>query len=419
MRLDGPTLAHAWLAVFNAAATDAKSVFHKSIALEIHLRGLQIVAADGRMMLTAYVPDLEHHYDGPPSLDTAPERTIVLNDDDGRGRGLLGYVCQLGARYRYGFEDYAPGTVEIRVEHDQKLPPGAKDDQTFEGMESVYTVLAVPDREKVHLPIVPVEYPDWRQIMARQEASSGARRVVALDPETLERLAKARKHAFGALQLSLGAKPKTLLRVEFLDSDPYVFGSITPREEADADVYQDEPPEWLACPRCPATDEFVLDASEDGDAALSDMIRHLNTVHGVPTTDAALREIHGLEAVDPAQTTIEDQITEALNGAKVIGMAETEQIDELAAKRQQTGRADLDDEGRLAASAVELVISTQFGSARMLQRKLAIPFARATELMTLLEARGIVGPSRGTKARDVLITADRISEAVAAITEGE
>lgn len=409
MRLDGPTLAHAWLAVFNAAATDAKSVFHKSIALEIHLRGLQIVAADGRMMLTAYVPDLEHHYDGPPSADTAPERTIVLNDDDGRGRGLLGYVCQLGSRYRYGFEDYAPGTVEIRVEHDQKLPPGAKDDQTFEGMESVYTVLAVPDREKVHLPIVPVDYPDWRQIMARQEASSGARRVVALDPETLERLAKARKHAFGALQLSLGAKPKTLLRVEFLDSDPYVFGSITPREEADPDVYQEGgegSDHWsddvVACPRC----AHWVDGSEDGDAALSDVRNHMSSEHGVTDADAALREIHGLEPVDPDQTTIEDALTE------------TEKIDELAARRQETGRADLDGEGRLRASAVELVVSTQFGSARMLQRKLAIPFARATELMTLLEERGIVGPSQGTKARDVLITADRMTEALAAVTEG-
>lgn len=348
MRFDAPALALAWLSVAQASGSDTLlPTLNRTVALELYPDGVRLVATDRFVLLTAWVNALDG--DGVPGIDEAPDRIVITQDPDNRGKGLLTYALKLA---RWGTkEENAYGDLVVELELDVRLPAGVNDDTPLEGLEPTYAVLTIPDTSQEHLPIIVSDYPDWRRLLDDFTPVSTSR--IGLPLDRLYRLGALRKWNTGPLRWTFGGEDKVakVSLDSMLDRDPAIGGLVMPSR-------------WIMAGEQPV--------DEDENADDVELPEDEETRPGID-----LRTATGVITVDDLTTG--------------------------------TGT----DGDELLAEATRLVVSTQFPSASMLQRKLRVGFARAARLMGELEANAVVGPDRGSRPRDVLVKPSQLDAVLA------
>lgn len=356
MRFDAPRLALAWLSVAQASGSDANlPTLDRTVALELYDDGVRLLATDRYVLLTAWVPTIGGREDG-PHVSELPVRTVVTQDADSRGKGLLTYALKLAKLGKPG-EEKAYGDLIVDLELDVRIPAGLDEDTPLEGLEPTYAVLTIPDVERVLLPIVVSDYPDWRPLL--EDFTPVTTDRIGLPLERLARLGALRKWNVGPLRWTFGGADK-VARIA-LDPDnpesqrqPHIEGLVMPARWLMPG--EREPDEVETVP----LEEVLDDLAEDGVTV---------TVSG---TGPLAQHLRDASALDP----------------------------------------------ELLAEAAALVVTTSFGSGAMIQRKLRVGHAKALRLLEALEANGIVGPEEPGKARDVLVTPEQLDEVLAQLGTG-
>lgn len=210
---DAMHLAPMWLSVACASAkAPGRPVLDRTISIEAFREGMRLTATDSYVLLTAWVPHIDHGPAGDPGFDAVPYATATAIDSHGRGRGLIGHAFGLAAARQ---QDEDPEPLEMSVLLGVVDEVDEDDRSMFAGMEAPFVIIELPGSERVKLRTYEGEYPNWRPLLCRHsEVETGG---VGLSAERLGQMAKlAKYHPLNPLRFTFGGDGKPI-RVEVTD----------------------------------------------------------------------------------------------------------------------------------------------------------------------------------------------------------
>lgn len=207
LKFDAGVLASAWLGVAQASGKDdERPALSRTMLVEFYEKGVRLVATDGYVLLTAWVPEASA-FGAAPEIDESPEDVVIAIDPHGRGAGLMGHLRKLAG-------EAADTGLESKVTFRVGQPPMTPTETVeIEGLESRALIIDHPGREELALPLFEGKYPEWRSILGTHKAAKTD--AIAINPEIIGRLARLGRFyaeplvwrfggALGAALLSIG-----------------------------------------------------------------------------------------------------------------------------------------------------------------------------------------------------------------------
>lgn len=216
MMFSANKLSRAWLSVAQASAKDDRHpALSKTMAVEIHPKGIRLVATDSYVLLHAWVPKSgAEQFDEPP-LHVAPKREAVAMDAQGRAKALFSFLLNKTQGKDAIDFDVALELTEVDEE----------DTGTFEGMEISRLALEDVGSERLLLPLFEGPYVGWRLLL--DDYVTEKTEAIALNTEIVGRLAKLGTWFSEPLLWHFGGSDRVAM-VEIGDADLKVSGLVMP-----------------------------------------------------------------------------------------------------------------------------------------------------------------------------------------------
>lgn len=216
-------IARAWLAVGLASRPDKDdAMLDRSLHVELYVDGVRLVATDGLVLLTAWVPARGKEGDPPPGYDDAPVEAVTVYDWHGRGRGLFAHLLAL-----VSVDD--PPEIEVTLAAGDEARDGAASGLlSFAGMERRQLSVMASGREQILLDVYEGEYPNWRAVVLRHvQRRTGA---IALACDVVGRLAGGLAKLYdGPLEWRFGGVDKmALIAIGSIGVEPRLEGVVMP-----------------------------------------------------------------------------------------------------------------------------------------------------------------------------------------------